>query len=174
MECRLCFCDEHSTENPLVSPCNCRGSLKYIHRQCLYDLRKSNATTSTSCPTCKTSYKFVNTSLSTILLNMGNKANIVWGIGVMSMYKVTGSWTVTFIGSRAIFNLFKVLVSHETNSINKLEIFLNQCTSMLRLYNTLPHGHWVFDTLLALASFSSFNNFHEALLLSFQILENVY
>jgi len=34
--CRICLAgDEGETENPLISPCNCSGSMKYIHYQCL-------------------------------------------------------------------------------------------------------------------------------------------
>ena len=34
--CRICLCeDEGEKENPLVSPCNCDGTMKYIHIDCL-------------------------------------------------------------------------------------------------------------------------------------------
>ena len=36
--CRICYCEEEpleSLENPLVQPCKCSGSLKYIHLNCL-------------------------------------------------------------------------------------------------------------------------------------------
>ena len=34
--CRICFIpEEDEVNNPLVQPCNCDGSLKYIHLQCL-------------------------------------------------------------------------------------------------------------------------------------------
>ena len=34
--CRICYIEEDDEENnPLVQPCNCDGSLKYIHLQCL-------------------------------------------------------------------------------------------------------------------------------------------
>ena len=33
--CRICFDHEDDEENPLISPCNCTGSQKYIHRKCL-------------------------------------------------------------------------------------------------------------------------------------------
>ena len=33
--CRICYGDDTSTENPLISPCICKGSMKYIHYKCL-------------------------------------------------------------------------------------------------------------------------------------------
>ena len=33
--CRVCYTEEESFDNPLVQPCSCTGSLKYIHLNCL-------------------------------------------------------------------------------------------------------------------------------------------
>ena len=33
--CRICYGDDTSTDNPLISPCICKGSMKYIHYKCL-------------------------------------------------------------------------------------------------------------------------------------------
>lgn len=33
--CRICYRGENSVSNPLVSPCKCVGSMKYIHYNCL-------------------------------------------------------------------------------------------------------------------------------------------
>jgi len=33
--CRICFDHEDDEDNPLISPCNCTGSQKYIHSKCL-------------------------------------------------------------------------------------------------------------------------------------------
>lgn len=33
--CKICYGEEDDPENPLVQPCKCSGSLKYIHLQCL-------------------------------------------------------------------------------------------------------------------------------------------
>ena len=34
-KCRICYGDDTSNDNPLISPCNCKGSMKYIHYICL-------------------------------------------------------------------------------------------------------------------------------------------
>ena len=33
--CRICYGDFSYDENPLISPCKCKGSMKYIHYKCL-------------------------------------------------------------------------------------------------------------------------------------------
>ena len=33
--CRICLFDTNSAENPLISPCKCAGTMKYIHLECL-------------------------------------------------------------------------------------------------------------------------------------------
>jgi hypothetical protein len=33
--CRLCYQSESTVTDPLISPCNCNGSMKYIHLSCL-------------------------------------------------------------------------------------------------------------------------------------------
>ena len=33
--CRICYLEEDTDKNPLIQPCSCSGSLKYIHLDCL-------------------------------------------------------------------------------------------------------------------------------------------
>lgn len=33
--CRICFCEMTEDQNPLISPCKCAGSMKFIHLHCL-------------------------------------------------------------------------------------------------------------------------------------------
>ena len=33
--CRICLSEEYEEKNPLIHPCNCDGTMKYIHLQCL-------------------------------------------------------------------------------------------------------------------------------------------
>jgi E3 ubiquitin-protein ligase DOA10 len=34
--CRVCLNGNDSKVNPMISPCNCSGSVKYIHLKCLH------------------------------------------------------------------------------------------------------------------------------------------
>ena len=35
LPCRICLCENYTEDNPLISPCNCDGTMKYIHLKCL-------------------------------------------------------------------------------------------------------------------------------------------
>ncbi len=35
INCRLCYQEEYDLDNPLLCPCKCKGSMKYIHYSCL-------------------------------------------------------------------------------------------------------------------------------------------
>ncbi|KAJ8977543.1 hypothetical protein NQ317_012922 [Molorchus minor] len=48
--CRICHC-EADAENPLLSPCYCSGSLKYVHQACLRQWLAASDTR--SCELCK-------------------------------------------------------------------------------------------------------------------------
>ena len=41
-ECRICFESTNTENNPLIVPCNCNGSSRYIHRICLETWREAN------------------------------------------------------------------------------------------------------------------------------------
>lgn len=55
--CRICR-GEATESQPLIHPCRCRGSIKYIHQDCLMEwLNHSNKSTK-QCDICNTPYKF--------------------------------------------------------------------------------------------------------------------
>lgn len=33
--CRICLCEDYDSANPLITPCGCSGTMKYIHLMCL-------------------------------------------------------------------------------------------------------------------------------------------
>ena len=39
--CRICLGDEHEDNNPLINPCKCSGTMKYLHLSCLRQLIES-------------------------------------------------------------------------------------------------------------------------------------
>jgi len=39
--CRICYCDESEMESPLITPCSCSGTMRYIHFSCLQKWIKS-------------------------------------------------------------------------------------------------------------------------------------
>ena len=33
--CRICLSDDYEQDNPMISPCKCKGTMKFIHLECL-------------------------------------------------------------------------------------------------------------------------------------------
>lgn len=51
--CRICYIQAEKN-NPLVAPCVCKGSIQYIHKQCLY--RWVRISSQNDCELCKTPF----------------------------------------------------------------------------------------------------------------------
>lgn len=71
-QCRICFEEDEN----LVSPCDCEGSIKYVHRDCLDTWRMStmNANNVTHCSVCKAKYRIKfshNREMVKFLMNRG-------------------------------------------------------------------------------------------------------
>ena len=46
--CRICYGTDYNIENPLICPCTCKGSMKFIHYQCLKNWLNSKIETDLS------------------------------------------------------------------------------------------------------------------------------
>jgi hypothetical protein len=58
MACRFCFESDSPQKNPLISPCECKGTSKYVHRGCLLKWQ-ANTTVDAhkfTCQSCRTPY----------------------------------------------------------------------------------------------------------------------
>lgn len=60
-QCRICFSNEEEQGNRLFSPCLCKGSVKYVHQECLNQWRTSSPGTKTfyECELCHYRYQFI-------------------------------------------------------------------------------------------------------------------
>lgn len=56
LACRICMCDIEKEDDPLVSPCMCSGTMKFIHMQCLQRWVSTNRTIKNT--DCTASYSF--------------------------------------------------------------------------------------------------------------------
>ena len=68
IQCRICF-EGESSENPLISPCECKGSVRFIHEKCLKEwiLSQTPSPSSFNCDLCKFQVKMeikVNKAIS--------------------------------------------------------------------------------------------------------------
>ena len=63
--CYMCFDEEDSEENPLITPCKCSGDTKYVHVECLRKWHTAEAdnqicflsSVDATCSVCKSTFK---------------------------------------------------------------------------------------------------------------------
>ncbi|WFD01017.1 hypothetical protein MYAM1_003777 [Malassezia yamatoensis] len=67
--CRICLEEGVTDKDPLRSPCECRGSMKYVHTSCLNQWRSvsQRSSSATGCDQCGTKYRFASTPLLKLL-----------------------------------------------------------------------------------------------------------
>ncbi len=56
--CRICLETTNNYDNPLISPCLCRGSQSHVHELCLNRWREINPRFGSSCQICSFRYRF--------------------------------------------------------------------------------------------------------------------
>jgi len=71
--CRICFggANEVLESGKLISPCKCKGSMKYVHVNCLNEWRLASANKASyyQCDQCKYKYHFQRTKFAKVLSN---------------------------------------------------------------------------------------------------------
>ena len=57
--CRICLESDAPSDDPLIAPCRCAGSSKWVHRKCLDEWRSQERVplAFSHCPTCKFQYR---------------------------------------------------------------------------------------------------------------------
>lgn len=56
--CKFCLDSNNLRRDPLIEPCDCRGSLQFVHEQCLTRWRRINPTRNAdNCPLCLEPYR---------------------------------------------------------------------------------------------------------------------
>ena len=57
--CRICLETDAPDDDPLIAPCRCSGSMKWVHRKCLNEWRAQEQVplAFTHCPQCKFQYR---------------------------------------------------------------------------------------------------------------------
>lgn len=87
-ECRICMSSED--EDNLFTPCLCKGSSKYVHRECLNSWRMVDPTSKnfTQCSTCHYTYEFEGTRsksslISAVILELSEFITMFMGVFIM-------------------------------------------------------------------------------------------
>ena len=67
--CRICYSEENSQEDPLISPCLCTGTMRHVHVSCLNAWRAAapDARSSFRCDQCRYAYRIERTRVAAFL-----------------------------------------------------------------------------------------------------------
>lgn len=65
--CKICTGDETSYEDPLIAPCNCCGSIKWVHKSCLDHWRTYSHFNFSKCDICKKDFKLKHIEVTNAL-----------------------------------------------------------------------------------------------------------
>lgn len=97
-KCRICFETSAPPYPPspelgrLISPCNCRGSGRYVHTECLQLWRQTSSEAFYKCPTCLYEYRLrrlavgsaISSSAATFAATLCILLAVVWALGFVS------------------------------------------------------------------------------------------
>lgn len=111
-ECRICL--EEDILSNLISPCFCRGSNKFVHKQCLDQWRAVSGfdNNSSKCPTCKFEYVLENNNQPKAdkFLFFNNFSKIIGGniilLLIFNSFLVCGMSYIIFFINNSRYYLF--------------------------------------------------------------------
>ena len=101
-ECRICL--EEDELNNLISPCLCKGTLKYVHKNCLNEWRivSNNEINMKKCSTCNFEYIIKNNN------NCETRTNIILKILEKNIfYKILLNFVFILFSSLLIYIIFQ-------------------------------------------------------------------
>jgi hypothetical protein len=135
--CRFCLQNKQTVKNPLISPCNCKGSLEFVHLKCLNRWRRIDVQRNGRlCLICLTNYAFLppfiqetipqNNSIFLYYLNYPGLVlityNYIYAVALSSNKSLTDQLFLQYfyMFSQYIFHLlYFFLLFTEWNVMNK-------------------------------------------------------
>ncbi|KAK5661482.1 hypothetical protein OQA88_11386 [Cercophora sp. LCS_1] len=96
---RVRYISEDPSLDPLISPCLCKGSQKYVHAGCLQEWRYTQPSTEQywQCPTCKFKYRLKRLSYARVVTYAGIRIALTLGFFLLATF-LLGFIGDTFIG----------------------------------------------------------------------------
>ena len=167
-------------EDELIAPCECRGTMRYVHRECLNQWRTASPRSDsfTRCEQCFASYHFKNTWITSILMNpitIYLFSAVLFASWIMASTFVSTGALYTSDDSTKNSNLFNLLPTIYFNSKGKgnnfYSIFFNflpinfifKYNDFMESFNSLFYG-------LVFVALTEFIFFTPSFLLSFNTL----
>ncbi|CAG9333531.1 unnamed protein product [Blepharisma stoltei] len=162
--CRICFC-ESEPENPLIAPCNCTGSVKHIHLQCLQKWLSYHMSTKQSdnsavyhwktieCELCKGTFPFSlgikGKDHNLFQVEKSGMPYIVLEASGQGKGNAKGAHVITFSNNSTV----KLGRGHESD-VRISDISVSRCHAIIRFENNqfiLEDNNSKFGTLLQVA-----------------------
>lgn len=133
-ECR--FCLEESSVNKLISPCQCDGSVKYVHKQCLEKWRQQNTDNQYyhKCNLCGGEYTFPP--------NIYDYLNYYLCVYLVIYYIFSNLFAVVL----HVFNIGDHIITLRASKENQLQNFMNYGIPMY--FFNLCFSFYIMDTFL--------------------------
>jgi RING-variant domain len=153
MECRICFGDE--SEGRLISPCLCKGSMKYVHADCLDTWRHSSTNAFYECNQCKYKYVFQYTWISYLLQSFLVHSLCTGFLSILLCYGTgyllcifqkqsiayqmsVGLMAISFVGSISMAHVIIEEMNHlrlrNDGAFATIIMFIGVCYVMYRIY----------------------------------------
>jgi len=164
VQCKVCWCDEQTTANPLLSSCNCDGSVRYIHFECLKHWLKQKMTLKQEthcvsytwkqfeCEICKKPYPYVfranGVKYRLVDIELPKKGNFLWlesltfeknSSRIVHVIKPSGS------GEEGQTE-FKMGRGHESD-LRVSDISVSRCHAILKYDANDTHRYYLEDNL---------------------------
>ncbi len=135
--CRFCLDTKQTGTNPLLEPCGCRGSMRYVHKKCLTRWRRQDPfRNATTCLLCMTPYGFLENDViedipdDSGLLGLALRMPLFLSVGVNYIFVVH----LTMVPYRTVDNRLFELYQYFFQGLYCLFFALSWSVKQKRLY----------------------------------------
>lgn len=109
-ECK--FCLEQSEQDLMISPCDCKGTVKYVHVKCLENYHIQNEHKSDKCGMCKYIYKYTTETNYELIFKLFKKYFIIITNNLVSIFCCFDSDILNFIKFASYLYIFKLFFEY--------------------------------------------------------------
>lgn len=161
IQCKVCWSDEQPAGNPLLSSCDCDGSVRYIHFECLKHWLKQKMTfkedeTCVSytwkqfeCEICKKPYPYVFRSqgqkFRLVDIDLPREGNFLW-LESLTFEKNSSRIVHVIKPAKDVKTEFKMGRGHESD-LRVSDISVSRCHAILKYDAEHSHRYYLEDNL---------------------------
>lgn len=109
--CRFCLDSKTTKMNPLLDPCDCKGSIQFVHEKCLYRWRRMDpARNGEMCLICLVPYRLLQPGILEMVPDGGKITLMFLRFPLLLCFVVNYGLIlqISFIPKKDIYDVFKV------------------------------------------------------------------